>query len=55
MGREILTFGGTDIEKNIYRQKSPTFLKDVDIEQVLVSNKFSFDEEKLYILYWLLV
>ena len=41
MGREILTFAGTEIEKNkFYRYKARIFLKDVDIEKVLVSNKF---------------
>ena len=39
MGKEILTFGDIKIEKNkFYHHKTPTFLKDVDIEKVLVSN-----------------
>ena len=43
MGKEILTFGDTEIKKiKFYRHKSPIFLKDVDIEKVLVSNKISF-------------
>ena len=55
MGKEILTFSDTEIEKkNFYRNKSPIFLKDVDIEKVLVSNKIFSGEKKLYILYWLL-
>ena len=29
-------------EKNIYRNKTPDFLKDVNIEKVLVSNKIYF-------------
>ena len=33
MGREILTFGGIEIKK----YKSPIFMKDVDIENVLAS------------------
>ena len=43
MGKEILTFDGTEIEKKkkIPLQKS-YFLKDVDIEKVLVSNKIFF-------------
>ena len=46
MGNEILTFGDIEIEKNkFYRHKSPIFLKDVDIEKVLVSNKISFGEK----------
>ena len=52
MGKEILTFGNTEIEKNKpYHNKSPIFLKDVDIEKVLVSNKISLGEIKLEILY----
>ena len=47
MGKEILTFGDTQIEKSkFYRHKTPILLKDVDIETVLVSNKFSFSEKK---------
>ena len=50
MGKEILTFGNIEIEKSkFYRSKTPIFLKDVDIEKVLVSNKISFGE-KNYIL-----
>ena len=46
MGKDILTFGDTEIERNkFYRHKSPIFLKDVDIEKVLVSNKISSDEK----------
>ena len=34
MGKEILKFGNIEIEKNkFYCHKSPTFLKDVDIEK----------------------
>ena len=37
ISKKILTFGGIEIEKNkFYRHKSPIFLKDVDIEKVLV-------------------
>ena len=46
MGKEILTFGNIEIEKNkFYRHESSILLKDVDIEKVLVSNKFSFGEK----------
>ena len=35
-----MTFGDIEIEKNkFYRNKTPIFVKDVDIEKVLVSNK----------------
>ena len=56
MGEEILKFGDFEIEKKkCYRNKTPIFLKDVDIEKVLVSSKISFGEKNLQILYWLLV
>ena len=46
MGKEILTFWDIEIDKrNFYRHESPTFLKDVDIEKVLVSNRISFGEK----------
>ena len=46
MGKEILTLGNTEIEKNkSYRHKTPILLGDVDIEKVLVSNKISFGEK----------
>ena len=46
MGKEILTFGNIEIEKNkFHRCKTPIFLKDADIEKVLVSNKISFGEK----------
>ena len=45
MGKEILTFGNTEIERNkCYRHESPIFLKkDVDTKKVLASNKISCD------------
>ena len=46
VGNEILTFSNIDIEKKICNIKTPIFLKDVDIEKILVSNKISFSEEK---------
>ena len=48
MGKEILTFGNTEIEKNkFYRYKtpSPIFLGDIDIKKVLVSNKIFLGEK----------
>ena len=46
MGKEILTFGDIEIEKNkFYRIKIPVHLRDVDIEKALVSNKISFGEK----------
>ena len=42
-------FEDIEIEKNkFYRNKTPIFKKDVDIEKVLVSNKIFFGEKKNY-------
>ena len=42
MGKKIWTFGDIEIEKNkFYRHKSSVFLKDVDFDKLLVSNKIS--------------
>ena len=43
MGKEILTFGNSEIEKN----KAPIFWGEVDIEKLLVSNKISFDKKEV--------
>ena len=53
ISKEIITFGDIKIEKKNFRYKSPIFLKDVDIEEVLVSNKISFGEKsyKYFIVY----
>ena len=46
IGKEILIFGDIEIEKNKFcHHKTSIFLKDVDIEKVLVPNKISFDEK----------
>ena len=46
MGKEILTFGDIEIEKHkFHRYKSPTFLEDVGIDNILVSNKVSLGEK----------
>ena len=48
MGKEILTFGNTEIEKNkFYCHKTPIFVRDVDIEKVLVSNMIPFGEKTI--------
>ena len=56
MGKEILTFGDIEIKKSkFYSNKAPIFLKDVDIEKVLESNKISFGGKNYkYYKYWLL-
>ena len=47
MGKEILTFGDIEIEKDIfYFYKSPVLLREVNIERVLVSNKIPFGKKK---------
>ena len=46
MGKEILTFGNTEIEKNkLYHYETPTSLREVDIEKLLVSKKIFFGEK----------
>ena len=47
MGKEISAFGDIEIEKNkFYRRKTPVFfLKDVNIQKVLVFNKISSGEK----------
>ena len=48
MGKEIVTFGNTDIEKHkVYHHEILIVLKDVDTEKVLVSKKISSSEKKL--------
>ena len=43
MGKEMLKFGHIEIEENnFYRNKTPIFLKDTDVEKVLISNKKPF-------------
>ena len=46
MSKKNLTFGVTEIEKNkFYRNRTSTFVKDVDIEKVFVSTKIYFGEK----------
>ena len=46
MGKEIFTSGNIEIEKkNFYCNETPIFLRVVDTEKVLVSNKNSFGEK----------
>ena len=45
---EIITVGDLETEKHKpHRYKSPIFLQDVDINNVLVSNKISSDEKTI--------
>ena len=46
MGKEILTFGDIEIKK-FENFKSLFFSKDVDFEDILVSNKISSGEKKM--------
>ena len=42
MGEEIITVGAIEIEKHKFqRYKNPIILEDVDIDNVLASNKIS--------------
>ena len=46
MGKKTLTFGDNKIErKKFYRYISSIFLKDVNIENILVSDKISSGEK----------
>ena len=48
MGKEILSFGDIEIEKNkFYRNTISLHLRDVDTEKVLVSNKNYFGEKTI--------
>ena len=56
MGKGILTFGNwiIDIETNsFYQHKTSIFLKDVDIEKVLLSNKISCEKNYRYFIVYL--
>ena len=49
MCKKILTFRDIEIEKNkFYCNKTHIFLKNVDVDKVLVSNKISFGEKNYY-------
>ena len=51
MRKEILMFGDIEAEKHkFYHHKSPTFLEDLDINNVSVSNKISSGEKTINIL-----
>ena len=46
MVKEMFMVGNIEIEKNeFYRHKSPSFLKGLGIEKLLVSNKISSSEK----------
>ena len=46
MGKEIVAFGNIQIEKHkFHRYKNSTFLKDVDNDNILISNKISSGEK----------
>ena len=54
MGQKNLMFDDLELEKNnFYCHKNPIFLKDVDTEKVLVSNKISFGEKSYKYLYFI--
>ena len=51
MDKEILAFGVLKLKKNkFYGNKTSTFLRDVDIKKVLVSNKICLGEKGYKIL-----
>ena len=46
MSKEIITFGDIEIEKRkLHCYKNPIFLKDVDIDNMLISDKVSSSEK----------
>ena len=48
MGKKVITFDEIEIEKyKFHRYKSSIFLEDVEIDNVLVSNKIFSGEKKL--------
>ena len=48
MGKKNLTFEDIEIEKSkFYHHKTSIFLRDVDIEKVLVSNQISFGKKNI--------
>ena len=50
IGKEISTFDDVEIEKHkFYCYKRSLFLKDADIENVLVSSKISSDKNYKYV------
>ena len=47
MGKKIIAFCDNKIEKQkFYRYKNPIFLKDVQIDNLLISNKISKNQNK---------
>ena len=52
-GQKIITFGWTEIEKHrFHKRKNPTSIFNVDVNEILVSNKDSLDKYfKYFIVY----
>ena len=48
MGREFITFGSTEIEKqNYHYHKSSVLIFDVNIDRIVVSNKVPFSKKSI--------
>ena len=46
MGKNIIKFGDTEIEEYKFHQyKSPILIKDIDINERVLSNKFPFGKQ----------
>ena len=46
MNRKTIKFGDTEIEKHkFYQHKSPILSNNIDINEIVVSNKISFDKK----------
>ena len=47
MFKKIVKLDGTEIEEyKIYQFKSPISINDIDINEIVVSNKFPFDKQE---------
>ena len=45
MSKEVITFGNNEVEKQKFQQyKDLIFLKDLDIDNLLISKNISFEE-----------
>ena len=54
MDKKIIKFYDTETEKYKFRQyKSPILIDNIDINKIVVSNKFSFGKKGFWIFYWL--
>ena len=54
MSKQISTFDDIEVKKSAFvKSKYPIDINEVDIKQILISDKVSYGKKRLYILYWL--